>query len=104
MTGYRVTIEVLVENPSPSREQVDDWMVSDQLDRFLETLADLHGSVSGDDRGWHATVTVDAIGLDVARERALGAMLARAYRAGLPVQPVVRVEVVRADLRDAEVE
>lgn len=104
MTGSCVTVQVLVEGYSPRDEPVDDWGVDDKFGRFLGTLADPHGSVTGKGRGWRATVRVDAIGLDVARERALAAVLAKAYRAGLPVQPVVRVEVVREDLSDAELQ
>jgi hypothetical protein len=62
------------------------------------------GAVAGDGRDWSATVTVDADDIDPARETSTARVLEQAAAAGLPTAPVTRVEVVREDIRDTELE
>lgn len=93
--GWCVTVEVAVDGDRPGEER---------LTCFLDELAELHGAVVGSEERWSATVTVDAASPDEARGRAVDAVLAGARRCGLPDAPVVRIEVVREDVRDAELE
>lgn len=100
MEGYVVTVDVTPNEPTPS----DDDRVRDAVDDFLDSLHDLHGSVAADATGWSATVTVDAPTLEAASRAAVRDVVDRAGKAGLPTDPIVRVEVVREDIRDAELE
>jgi hypothetical protein len=104
MTGYSATVEVTAHGHSPADPRVDDPAVGQRLSDFLDRLADMWGAVSGDGRGWSATVTVDADGIDTAREIATTGVLQQAAASGLPTGPVTRVEVVREDIRDTELE
>jgi hypothetical protein len=45
---------------------------------------------------------VDADSIDAAREIATTGVLEQAAACGLPTRPVTRIEVVREDIRDAE--
>lgn len=104
MAGWCVTVEVTLDGYRPTDPRVDDDAVYEALSDLLTALEELPGSVAGDGRGWAATVTVDAADMDAAREQALGTVLAHADECGLAVAPVTRVEVVREDVRDAELE
>lgn len=104
MDGYVVTIEVMGNEHTPLSPRIDDPEIYEHLDTFLDKLTELGGSVSGDGRGWSATVTVDADSVGAARRAAVPEVIAAATVAGLPTDPLVRVEVVREDIRDAELE
>lgn len=92
MNGWVVTLNVTAPT--------DDKL----LHELLEHLAGLHGAVAGNRRGWSATVTLDAPDADTAQGGAAGNVLRYARKAGLPTKPVTRVETVREDIRDAELE
>lgn len=98
--GWCVTVGVDVRPPSDARTLSTETGVA--LDLLLDHLADMHGVVAGDDRGWSGTVTVDADGIDAARGLAVAAVLDRAAVCGLPITPLTRIEVIREDIRDAE--
>lgn len=104
MNGYVVTVEVLLDGHSPTEPRIDDDSAVEQLDELLELLDTEGGSVSGDGRGWSATITIDARDYDTALREGPQIVLQRAEKAGLFVNQVVRVEVVREDVRDAELE
>jgi predicted DNA-binding transcriptional regulator AlpA len=92
VNGYCVTIDVQAK----ATEQ--------GIEELAESLGPLHGSLSVGEAGWSAIVTVDATDLDAAREHAVTEVLRLARQAGFPTSPVVRVETVREDVRDAELE
>ncbi|SDU77045.1 helix-turn-helix transcriptional regulator [Jiangella alkaliphila] len=104
MTGYCVTVDVLLDGHSPLDPAILGDTTVDRLGAMTDALAHLYGAISGDERGWSATVTLDDDTLNGARDRAVSEILAAADRARLPTAPVVRVEVVREDVRDAEQE
>ncbi|SDU79636.1 hypothetical protein SAMN04488563_6037 [Jiangella alkaliphila] len=104
MTGYCVTVDVLLDGHSPLDPAIIGETTADRLGAMTAALARLHAEVSGDERGWSATVTFDAYTLHGARDRAVSEILAAADRFRLPTAPVVRVEAVRKDVRDAELE
>lgn len=104
MDGYVVTVEVLLDGYSPLEPYVEDKEVAVAVGEMLGHLADLHGAVEGDGRGWSATVTVDATDPDAARDAAMPRLVGAAAMAGLPLEQVTRVEVAREDVRDAELE
>lgn len=104
MDGYVVTVEVLLDGHSPLEPYVEDKEVAVGIGEMLSHLHDLHGAVEGDGRGWSATVTVDADSLNAARDAAMPRVVAAASLAGLPLEQITRVEVVREDVRDAEME
>jgi hypothetical protein len=101
VTGWVVHVEV-TPNAAPERAEPSRYDVG-PLEAPTDELVDLHGSVAGDERGWRATVTVDAHSADDALG-AGGHLLSIAFKVGLPTEPVTRLEVVREDIRDAELE
>ncbi|WP_166345204.1 hypothetical protein [Phytoactinopolyspora limicola] len=105
-TAYCVTVEVLLDGHSPLDPTIDDPDTTDRLDALITDLEDagLYPSVEGDVRGWSAIVTVDADDMAAARDAAVAAVLGHANNRGLPTDPVVRIEVVREDVRDAELD
>lgn len=103
-TGWCVTVDV--GEPGESHHDVDRGgsVVLDRLGELTASLEEVHGVVAGDARGWSATVTVDAADLDTAQTVAVERVVAAARACELPTDPLVRVEVVREDVRDAELE
>ncbi|WP_134667864.1 hypothetical protein [Amycolatopsis sp. CFH S0078] len=104
MNGYVVTVEVLLDGHSPTDPRIDDDLVYAALGDLTDYLTDYAGVVAGDGRGWEATVTLDVENHDTAVAAALPLVLERAEKAGLQIQPIVRVNAVREDVRDAELE
>lgn len=102
MTGYCITIAAGAgpEETAPA----PDADVATAIGALVDQLSDLHGSVSGDHRGWSATITIDADNIDTARATATHQVLTRAEACNLPTTPVTRVEAVREDVRDAELD
>lgn len=100
MTYYCVYLEVRPDQPWTD----DSALVETAISKFLDELAMLHAAVSGDHQGWSAQVTVPGETIDQALGEATTRAVKAAHRAGLPWLPFVRMEVVREDIRDAELE
>ena len=71
-------------------------------DRLMDLLAAHDGVVSMDGAAWSATVSVQAEQARSAADMGGALIEIQAAEAGLPAWPVVRLEVVRQDVLDAE--
>jgi hypothetical protein len=72
--------------------------IDEAADRFMDHLAHWSGSVSADERGWTARVTVTGSqATDAVAKAAEKVIPEAAAKAGLPEWPVVRLEVVSED-------
>jgi hypothetical protein len=85
-----------------SEAQVTVTVVDAAADILMDLLAACDGVVSAGAESWDATVSVQAD--CVSKAAAVGAALieSRATDAGLPRWPTVRIEAVRQDVLDAE--
>ena len=101
MFGMENGWSVLVEIEAPEREAL--FGVDGRLDALMAVLErEHHGVVAGNETGWSARISVDAVdpvhadwqAAESARHIVLGA----AELVGLPKWPVVRLEAVREDV------
>ncbi len=69
-------------------------------DALMDLLEKYDGVVSASDGSWGGTISIDAPSASDAAFIAGGIIEERAGKAGMPVWPVVRVEVTRQDLLD----
>jgi hypothetical protein len=71
-------------------------------DHFMQLLEKFDGIVSADAHSWAATVSIDVASPLEAAFIAFETVLGMAEKAGMPEWPIVRTEVVRQDVLDAE--
>ncbi len=93
---------VTVEAQPDGQARMDD----EAIDKFLDLIEPYDGSVGvGAERPlWDATISLEADSAADAVAEAVRILTVLAADAGLPVWPVVRAEVVRADVRDERAE
>jgi predicted DNA-binding transcriptional regulator AlpA len=94
MTWWSVAIE--------TEASAGEDLPADALDKLLDLLADHAGAVGGDERGYSVQVSVEAADADKARAAAARVVAGACKKAGVPAWPVVRSEVVRDDVLEAE--
>lgn len=99
MTEWVVHVEAHAE---PDMEVDDDEVYTGVVD-LMELLADYDAVTAGDGRTWSVDLTIeDDWGPGGTAARATELAVTYAEKAGLPLWPIVRCEVVRADLVDVE--
>ena len=104
MTGYVVSVAVWPEGHASVADRIDEPAMYEALERLVDELSVLHGVVTGDGRGWGATVTVDAETVSAAANRSIREVMSRAERLGLPTAPLSRIEVIEEGFHDSELE
>jgi hypothetical protein len=94
--GYSVYIETRA--PAGPAAVLDDTV----WDAFADALATMHGTLAQSHDRWSAQVSVDAKSASDATNTGVGAVLELARFHDVPIWPVVRVEVTRADVLDEQ--
>jgi hypothetical protein len=94
MDWWSVTIEAQTDGHAP----MDD----EALEKFLDLIEPYDGSVGVGTElpTWDATISLEADSAADGLTEAVRILTVLAADAGLPVWPVVRAEVIRADVRD----
>jgi hypothetical protein len=113
MEGFSVAVEArapadaapLATSPSGD-PQLYDLPDDDPFYRLLDDLMDAvsphHGIVSAGPRSWGVRITVDAADARAAHEQALAIVDDARATGGLPDWPVVKTELTREDVLEAE--
>lgn len=94
MDWWSVTVEAQTDGHSP----MDD----EAIEKFLDLIEPYDGSVGvgAEQPTWDATISLESASAADAVTEAVRVLTVLAADAGLPVWPVVRAEVIRADVRD----
>jgi predicted DNA-binding transcriptional regulator AlpA len=98
MTEWSVYLETVA---GPDDDHVDPDVMEPMIDELMDFLEDLSAVPTGDDTSWSVQVTVQAPDAKHAAIRAVDAVNGVAAKVGLPAWPLVKVEIVRADVFDA---
>lgn len=103
--GYSVHVATTAP-PEATSDLTVPGRLEQVLDEFADLLQDHHGVPAAGPTQWSATVTIDVDGQDAvaAASRGKDLVITLAGKAGLPDWPVVRLEVVREDELDAQLQ